>query len=496
MTAPMLPDKELAQVLSDRTTRVNLTRSSHFWFFNTYLARYVKHPTAPFQRELFGLTENVDIKYAIIVAFRGSAKSTIIALSYVLWAILGTQQKKFILILSQTQSQARSILGNIKRELETNDLLRNDYGALEHQTDEWARDSLVIKGSYNARIMAASTETSIRGIRHGEHRPDLIICDDVEDLNSVKTREGRNKTYNWLMGDVIPAGDSHSKFLVIGNLLHEDSLLMRLKQDLDQDRLKGVFRWYPLLDSNNAPLWSGKFPTTQSIEDLKKTVPSEVAWQREYLLRIIADQEQVVHPSWIHRYEELPKYRGNYLYTAVGIDLAISKKDTADCTAMVIAEVHARGNNMRVYIYPHPINQKLDFPEQIALIKDISRTHKRPDLFIEDVAYQAAIIQELQHRGYDAQGIKVHGQDKRARLTTITHLIKNGQVLFPKEGCEELITQLTGFGVENHDDLADAFAILMHAVMENNSPGPSISWLSYGPPDRGLWQPFPFSRFG
>jgi hypothetical protein len=34
--------------------------------------------------------------------------------------------------------------------------------------------------------------------------------------------------------------------------------------------------------------------------------------------------------------------------------------------------------------------------------------------------------------------------------------IKNGVVKFPRKGCEQLITQLVGLGIEKHDDLCDA----------------------------------------
>jgi hypothetical protein len=44
-------------------------------------------------------------------------------------------------------------------------------------------------------------------------------------------------------------------------------------------------------------------------------------------------------------------------------------------------------------------------------------------------------------------------------------------VLFPRYGCEQLIEQLTGFGVEKHDDLADAFAILILKTIEENTGG-------------------------
>lgn len=76
--------------------------------------------------------------------------------------------------------------------------------------------------------------------------------------------------------------------------------------------------------------------------------------------------------------------------------------------------------------------------------------------------------------GLPAEPAKIYGQDKRARLTLTTHLIKNGNILFPAKGCEDLICQLTGFGYETHDDLADAFAILILKVMESSQGIPNI----------------------
>jgi hypothetical protein len=49
--------------------------------------------------------------------------------------------------------------------------------------------------------------------------------------------------------------------------------------------------------------------------------------------------------------------------------------------------------------------------------------------------------------------------------------IKNGTVKFPRHGCEELITQLLGFGAEKHDDLVDALVyLILGLVGEGISP--------------------------
>ena len=68
----------------------------------------------------------------------------------------------------------------------------------------------------------------------GKHRPDLVICDDIEDMASVRNKESRDKTYSWLKGDVFPIGDDKTKIVIVGNLLHEDSTLMRIREEIKE----------------------------------------------------------------------------------------------------------------------------------------------------------------------------------------------------------------------------------------------------------------------
>jgi hypothetical protein len=77
-------------------------------------------------------------------------------------------------------------------------------------------------------------------------------------LNSVKTRAGRDKTFNWLVSEVIPAGTKKTRIIAVGNLLHEDSVLKRLQKRIEGDemrRIKSVYREYPIVDGKGNPLW-------------------------------------------------------------------------------------------------------------------------------------------------------------------------------------------------------------------------------------------------
>lgn len=481
MNNKSLSIEDLNYIKSSRSVRRKLAKESHYWFFSIYLSHYIGYAFAPFHHKMFGITQDESITFVTLMAFRGSGKSTIMTLSYPIWSIVGTQEKKFVLIVSQTQNQARLHLTNLKRELEGNELLKDDIGPFQEVNDEWGANSIVIS-NYNARITAVSTEQSIRGMRHEQYRPDLIICDDIEDLSSTKTKEGRDRTFSWFNGEIIPVGDRSTKIIVVGNLLHEDCLIMKLQRLINEYKLTGHSFAFPLVDKESSPLWKDKFKTPKDVENIKKSIASESAYYREYLLKIISDDDRLVNRDWLKYYDVLPLTScGNYHYTATGIDLAISEKDSADCTAMVSAMVFGENENLKVYILPYPVNSRMSFPKTVETATNLSKnlgSGQYTELFIEDVGYQRSLIQHLNTLNVPTKGVKVSGQDKRSRLALITHLVQQGKVLFPKTGVDELINQLTGFGIEKHDDLADAFSLLLTKIMEKDThSGPFIRFL-------------------
>lgn len=457
----MLDKKMRDKLLNDRDMRAAMASRSHQVFFALYFANYMQHEISDLHRELFAITEQSDIPLSVVMAFRGSAKTTIMTMSYPIWAIVGQQQKKFVVIASQTHYQSRVHLTNIKRELESNELLANDLGPFVEQREEWGSTSLFIP-KYNARITAISTEQSVRGIRHGARRPDLIIADDVEDGQSVKTKEGRNKTFDWYTGEIIPAGDTYTKRVVVGNLLHEDSLLMRLKALIQRNEIDGTFTEWPIV-KNGKSTWPGKYPDMKDIKIEKRKVASRIAWEREYMLNLVSDDEQIISRKDIHYYDHLPKaLRGEFRRIIVGVDLAISESDKADFTAILMIDVRGSDDDRRMYIDSHVINTRMSFRATIDQLKEISEQRNYPRFYIEQTAYQAAVVQELHRDGLDAQGITPRS-DKRSRLNMIADKIQRGIILFPKHGADRLITQLVGFGIEKHDDLVDALTMAVLA---------------------------------
>ncbi len=485
-------DELFDAITKDPAVRRTVTRESHAMFFPIYLRHYIGYPMAEFQKDIIRTTEDRSNPLACIVAFRGSAKSTLVTLSYSIWAVLGVQAKKFVLIICQTQAQARQHMMNLRRELEQNALLKSDLGPFKEEfgSGEWAMSSLVFKNT-GARIMVASIDQSIRGVRHYQHRPDLIILDDIEDLNSTRTLEGRNKTFEWFTREIMPLGDIGTRTIMVGNLLHEDCLMMRLRRKIEAKELRGTFQWFPLMAEDGRCLWPEKFDTPEKIENLRRSVANELAWQQEYLLTIVSDSTRVIWPEWIQYYDELPDKMMKARDIFVGVDLAISQREEADCTAMVTVKIVGHGEELRVYVMPNPVNKRMGFPETIQTIKSLHDSLRvnggYPEFIIESNGFQELYVQAMSNTGCTVEGVK-HTSDKRSRLALVSHLIQNGTILFPRQGAEDLITQLTGFGIEHHDDLADAFSTAVMKVSKALESDRSFDcWLKWCRENGGPW---------
>lgn len=487
---PLTPEEQLVidRMVGDRDFRIALIRKSLFWFFHFYFQNYVKHQTGDFQRQIFQVLSDQDKQNIVITAFRGSGKSTIVTLAYVIWSILGEQDKKFPLILGHTQPKAQNHLLAIKHEFENNALLRADLGPFKEENNQWGATALILP-QYGAKIAIGSTEQSVRGIRHYEHRPDVIICDDIEDMNSVRTQENRDKLFEWLTSDVLPAGDKDTRMIFVGTPLHEDSLLKRLEKLFERDGSKNAFRRYPIVDVLGRPIWPGKFPTIADVEAEKAKCFSDRAWQREYLLKIVPPDDQIIKRESIRYYKDLPST--SFRQVALMIDPARSLNATADYTAMVAGRMYGVGKDRVIYILPNPVNARLNTEQLIGKVKLLSQTlatNASPlRVYVEDVAFQGIIADLLKGAGINAKPYPIKGQTKEGRLEAVGALIEVGKVLFPEHGAEPLIEQMLGFGSEKHDDLVDACTMLVFQLLENTKNYPSVMWVSGGnsPPRPG-----------
>ena len=166
-----------------------------------------------------------------------------------LWCIV-YEKKNFVIIISDTASQAEDFLREVKAELLGNALVKRDFPYACGKSDFWRQDEIVTKN--NRRVLALGAQSKILGRRHGVNRPDLVLGDDLETEEDVTSALIRERMRNWFFKEVMKAGDvaGTTDFFVLGTIKHQDSLLSNL------------------LDVNKNPGWqSRKFVAVKSFAD-------------------------------------------------------------------------------------------------------------------------------------------------------------------------------------------------------------------------------------
>jgi predicted phage terminase large subunit-like protein len=446
-------------------------------FCLTYLPHHFPLDPSDFFDEMCAALEAGDNQRLEIIGFRGCSKSTLASPALVIWAALEHPEKyPFIVMLADTRSQASLNAASVQNELRNNDLILRDYGHLKYKKiddprpeptlesdEDWQAMNCVLDNG--VRILSRSRGQKIRGLKHRQHRPSLVIADDMEDLDWVRTQENRDKSDRWMRGNVLPSIDERDgRMVIIGNWLHTDGLMARLKNT-------GIFTEleFPLLREGDGTevercTWRAKYPTQEAL-DRKRDELGDIGFRREMLLQVVPEEGQDVLPEDIAYYDDPPFDDGNYL--AHGVDLAISTKESADYTAIVSGEVTWNGQQIEIFIQPHPIIRRMTFSDTMEALDNVRKSSlMSSSFFVENVAFQQAAIEELERRAFDVTAMHPI-KDKRARLRVAARYIKNGTVKFPRHGCEQLLTQLLGFGGEKHDDACDALTYLVLGVVRD-----------------------------
>ena len=211
------------------------------FFGRAYFPHYFSRPSPEFHRELDAIWQQGVLKgrYPLtpadtkaisrlpgvrraVAAPRGHAKSTNLTFKGTMHSTL-YGYKHYPIIISDSSEQAEGFLDNIRVEFEENTAILEDFGSLAGSV--WRSNVLVTKT--NIKIEAIGSGKKIRGRKHRNWRPDLIILDDVENDENVRTPEQRKKLKDWFDKAVSKSGDDYTDIVYIGTLLHYDSLLAK-----------------------------------------------------------------------------------------------------------------------------------------------------------------------------------------------------------------------------------------------------------------------------
>ena len=404
-------------------------------------------------------------KYTEIMMPRGIGKTTLVEGCLVWFGCF--LEVKFPLLLGETATHAENIQRNVRYEFETNETIRELFGDLCGRgvaSKQWNDQQFELTNGF---VMACTGRGGqVRGRNVKGQRPDLILLDDVEDVESVSTPEQIMKTRKWFSGDVLPAmaeiGTS-GRIILAGTLLNGDALLVTLGKDpLFTTVVFGA------LDSSGEPLFPS-YMTKEKLEAKKEYYDRQGLLDQfflEYFNQMNNEATRQLSSSLV-QYGQASMHPLAY---ALACDPAISKKKSADQTAFALVSIHEAGRYtiQRIDGYRGMTPQdtlKTFWGIREKLLARIAKDEEGNPLIpvfcgIEAVAYQEAlydlVVSEQAAKGdwFQLEKIKYSTEKKARILATLEPRYRRG-LIFHSGKFLEYEAQMDNFP-RGHDDLLDA----------------------------------------
>ena len=432
-------------------------RRENIHLFGWFVARpYFPLETPLFHKEILDLISDKNNRRIGVIAPRGHAKSTTVDMTYPLWAGC-FEQEEFVVIISDTYTQAAEFINALKDEFENNPKIKWLFGNMKG--DDWQDGEFVL--SNGIKYAAKGSGMKIRGIRHRHTRPTLMIFDDIENDENIKSAEQRQKLYHWFTKAAIPALARGGRAVVIGTILHFDSLVNKVmkQQDIFKSWQTRVF--YAITteeDGTERALW----PEHRSLEKLRamRDDPSDqdfigsITFAQEYQHKPFSEEDAIIQPDWIKECEpsQVPD-KHTRLARVLTIDPAASERQTADFTAMIVADLYTDGN-----VYIRAIRNQRTSPSVTAdTVRELDEIYKPQVIGIEKGAL-GLVFRDL------LEGLPVIGlepdKDKVRRLLAVSRFFEAGRVYTVKniQNGQAFREQLIEFPKGTHDDMVDAAA--------------------------------------
>jgi predicted phage terminase large subunit-like protein len=452
-------------------------------FVGSCLTPYFDNPVPfkEFHRELWELCSSKD-QFIAVCAPRRHSKSTTVTVSYTMAAVL-FRQAKFVIIVSDTVAQSVLFLGQIKQILEDSRQIQTLFGlpigekGLDYE--KCTEDDIIVKfnDGHKFRIMAKGAEQKLRGLLFEGARPDLIICDDILNEELVANKDRRDKLRRWFYGSLVPCRSKDGRLILVGTPMNLDDILESLMpserakttvvEDLKIWSTKKSGMWRTMkYRAHNADFSKILWPEMHSKESLKELreelteqgIPE--VYSCEMLCNPVDDSIRYFRKTdFLAMTEEDKKKNLTYYITA---DLAISERDRADYTAIIVGGMDHNG---QLHIV-HVIRDRIAGDQIVETLLALQKTYDPQAVGIEDTQISKAIGPYLNRAMMEAGVymnivlLKPHRQDKIQRARSIQARMRAGQVKFDKDAdwWEIFFEECLSFPRAKHDDVVDALS--------------------------------------
>ena len=292
-------------------------------FTTYYLPHYATSKSAKFQLRLARLILKSWIIKILIRWGRGLAKSVWcdVIIPLFLWA---NDDISYMVIVANNFDKAKILLSDLQAEFEANSRIINDFGEQKMQ-GSWEDGSFRTANGFIAKALGMGQ--SPRGLRVGARRPDYIVCDDLDDRETIKNPRRMREYAQWIEKDLIPTMDGpRRRFLMPNNRFAPVTIQSILEERHPKWILDQVDAYHPV---TYAPAWPEKYPKDyyREVEEELGTLAALAEYNNNpHVEGVIFTEDQI-------QWTQLPAI--NHFEHIVGHwDIAYSEAATADYNAV------------------------------------------------------------------------------------------------------------------------------------------------------------------
>ena len=441
-------------------------------FSDSILSHYFSIPSPVYHLDLFNallaLRTQLNGTYqAIAIAEpRGFGKSTKM-MSFILHSIL-TEQRHFIINVSSTHREAVRLLQPVREELEGNELIHAIYG--DWTSEKWSEDDFEVKNKktgFRCKVIAKGAEEQIRGLKFLNYRPDLVVLDDIESREEADSMDRRNNLEHWLNLDVEKCLSKEGWLVLVGTILHEDSVLARV--------LKGGSKYATWHRSKFRALEHEKsvWPEHRSTDSLiTERAKDPFSFSQELMNYPIPLEHQTFRREDFLYYDELPKVLDVY----IPMDFASTEKETSDFTVIMSVGVDPDG---KWYILEYT---RVRWGDQAKVIGEIFRLVEKWKT--SEFNFRSAGMQKVDYSKWIGRTLEVEmrkrnqhflinqlkaDRDKARHIGQLHPYFRNHSILHRPVHIE-LEEELLMFPKATHDDVDDTLAMMINMVASPPKP--------------------------
>lgn len=407
-------------------------------------------------------------KRAIQLWPRGHAKTEATTINYTSW-LIGNYPDIHINIVTKTASLSEEILTAIMTRLESDERYIEVFGNLKPKDPKkWTTNKLIV----NRREISKSPTLKATGLMGAitGGRSDLIILDDVEDEENVRTELQRQKVETWVNKVLHPTLYPWGGMIVIGTRWHYADFYQTLLNS--PDWTKSV-KTAILLDSKGNEtdqiLWP-EYWTLKKLQERRKEIGS-IYFQTQYMNNPTSMQGDLLKAEWLHPWNEKdPNFTPPVtLPVYAGIDPSLGESDYFGVASFAYDPVNRQGYLLDVWAehMPFPTIAHVKFPQLV-------NTYNYRKIYMESNFWQKLLQKMPEFQTHPQTGkpypiVPIQTvKDKEARLIPMSSHFESKRVLVNPlllSGKSEFFNQWVQFPRGEHDDALDCVEFVVSNVL-------------------------------